>query len=346
MRDFTSLLTVRRLRLAAVAAAVFALFAGQAQAQRITLEALRRDGYGEVQLQRPRPNVITVNAEIDGRPLRLLVDTGWGGAGVSVHRDAVGGVEGAGVTVSSYNTGSRGGLVTKVRQTRAERILIGNAQLMSVPVYYGSFEPLRDPLKRRAVGASGIVGAEFLRTCSAVVDLQNLRMYLRPPGKGRRAVISRAVADAGMATVPFEQTSQNDCVVDVEVNGFRGRMFVDTGAYHAVADERVAAEIKAKPIVTRRGYPRSETTDEFTTITRIDARSAEAAAFAQNAPTTRLLSFKIGDVPAGAESLRIRRLPFYTGPGKPMGLLGVDILGANGTIIDFSERKLYFIPLR
>jgi hypothetical protein len=123
-------------------------------------------------------------------------------------------------------------------------------------------------------------------------------------------------------------------------------MFVDTGAYHAVADVRLSAAIKARPVVTRRGRTRPQTSDEFTTITRIDAASREAAALVHDAPTTPLESFKIGNVPVRAESLRLRRLPFYTGPGKPMGLLGVDILGANGTIIDFSERKLYFIPVR
>jgi hypothetical protein len=176
-------------------------FAGSAQAQRITLEALRRDGYGEVQLQRPRPNVLTVTANIDGRSTRLLVDTGWGGAGISLHRDAIPGGRAEGSAVSNFNTGSRGGVASDVHQARAARLTIGNVQLAAVPLYFGSFAPLRDPVLQRALGASGIVGAEFLRTCSAVIDLQNLRMYLRPPGKGRRAVISRAIADAGLATV-------------------------------------------------------------------------------------------------------------------------------------------------
>jgi predicted aspartyl protease len=347
MRDLRALVRAQcgRFVVAALAAALW-LGAASAQAQRITLEALRRDGYGEVQLERPRPNVLTVAAKIDGRSTRLLVDTGWGGAGISLHRDAAPKMGSGGTPVSNFNTGSRGGVASNVQQARAESVLIGNVQLNAVPIFFGSFEPLREPVMRRAVGASGIVGAEFLRTCSAVVDLQNLRMYLRPPGKGRRAILSRAIADAGLATVPFEQTGQNDCVVDVEVNGHRGRMFVDTGAYHAVADVRVSAQINAKPVVTRRGHSRPQTSDDFTTITRMDARSSEAAALVQNAPTTPIDSFKIGDVPARAESLRLRRLPFYTGPGKPMGLLGVDILGANGTIIDFAERKLYFIPLR
>ncbi|MBA2431349.1 MAG: hypothetical protein H0V56_04450 [Chthoniobacterales bacterium] len=40
-------------------------------AQNISLEALRGSGYGVVELKRPRPNVLTVTAEIDGRKVRL-----------------------------------------------------------------------------------------------------------------------------------------------------------------------------------------------------------------------------------------------------------------------------------
>src|SRR5438309_11463616 len=54
---------------------------------RISLEALRRDGYGMVELQRPEPNVLTVSATINGRKARLIVDTGWSDEGITVDGD-------------------------------------------------------------------------------------------------------------------------------------------------------------------------------------------------------------------------------------------------------------------
>src|ERR1700680_3640668 len=51
---------------------------------RISLEALRRDGYGMVELQRPEPNTLTVSATINGSKARLIVDTGWPHEGFTV----------------------------------------------------------------------------------------------------------------------------------------------------------------------------------------------------------------------------------------------------------------------
>ena len=56
---------------------------------------------------------------------------------------------------------------------------------------------------------------------------------------------------------------------------------------------------------------------------------------------------EIGGVSVRAPDLRMSRYDFYsTSGGKIIGLLGMDILGPNGSIIDFSQQKLYFYPLR
>ncbi len=150
----------------------------------------------------------------------------------------------------------------------------------------------------------------------------------------------------GLAEVRFEQTSENDCLVDVEINGVSGKMLVDTGTYHALADIRLAREIKARPFVTRAGHRRPQTLDEFEHVTRVDPHRREVAALVDEAPMTPLQSFKIGGVAVKAPDIRLRRLPFFTvsDPSKPIGLLGMDILGPNGTVIDFGQRKLYFFP--
>lgn len=66
------------------------------------------------------------------------------------------------------------------------------------------------------------------------------------------------------------------------------------------------------------------------------------------APTklTHLRSLRIAGVNVRAPDLRISRFGFYDRiRGKVIGLLGMDILGKNGAIIDFGPRKLYFYPL-
>ena len=286
----------------------------------VSLEALQRDGYGTVPIKRPRPNVLTVTADLDGRKVSLLIDSGWGGEGIGLHG---------------------GG------KSRAERVTIGNAQLAQVPLSAVDLDARPNQLSRRATGAGGVVGAEFLRACSAIVDLQNLRLHLRPPGKGRRAIVGPGLTGAGLAEVPFVPSGPRDNLVEVEVNGVRGQMYVDTGSYLAAIDVRLSSQINARPIVTRAGHTRPQTSDEFERITRIDARSREVATLVENAPMTPLQSFKIGNTAVRAPDIRLRKFDFYAPSGSSrIGVLGMDILGSNGAIIDFGQQRLYVIAAK
>jgi hypothetical protein len=75
--------------------------------------------------------------------------------------------------------------------------------------------------------------------------------------------------------------------------------------------------------------------------TSFDASGVESAT-----KLTNLRSFRIAGVNARAPDLRIGRFAFYdSSRGRVIGLLGMDILGKNGTIIDFGQKKLYFYPL-
>ncbi|HSH40413.1 MAG TPA: hypothetical protein VK993_16695 [Chthoniobacterales bacterium] len=152
---------------------------------------------------------------------------------------------------------------------------------------------------------------------------------------------------SGLAEVALAESDAPDFVVPVQVNGFGGRMVVDTGSYHAAVDSRLSSRINARPFVTRAGHARPQSTDEFERVTRIDARSREVSALVQNAPMTPLQSFQIGGVPVRAPDIRLRTFDFYSEAApKAIGALGVDILGANGAIIDFGARKLYVVPAR
>ena len=127
-----------------------------------------------------------------------------------------------------------------------------------------------------------------------------------------------------MAEVPFEMTSHNNCVVDVEINGVPGRMFLDTGAYLAGIDSRLAAKLKTAAYTSRMG-------------------TMDAAGVLGQTTVARLSSFKIGGVAARAPDIRMQSFGSYNATnGAIVGLLGMDILGQNGTIIDFSQQKLYF----
>lgn len=141
-------------------------------AQGITLEPLRRDGYGVVRLLRPRPNVLTAETDIDGRKARLIIDTGWSADGISLYGNGPVPVAAASKIVRNFHAGPRTGEMAGVRESRVQRLFLGNVLLSQVPLFIGNFANLGSDFARRAVGADGIIGAGFLRTCSAILDLQ------------------------------------------------------------------------------------------------------------------------------------------------------------------------------
>jgi predicted aspartyl protease len=313
----------KRIALLLLLDSAICLFAVTANA-RISLEALRRDGYGMVELKRPLPNVLTVSATINGRKARLIVDTGWSDEGITVDGDFRKVLHSPVQGVNRFGRSASGREMLGFQKGVADTVSLGNVQMRQVPIVFGTIGGLQHSYTRRNVNADGFIGSGFLSTCSGIIDLHNLRLYLRPPGTGRRAVIGQALKAQGLAEVPFT-IFRNHCLVAVEINGARGIMFVDTGATFAAVDERFSPQMKKRA----------------SRATLIDAAGVET-----RTKLTNLGSFRIAGVSVRAPDLRIGRFAFYDSTrGKVIGLLGMDILGTNGTIIDFGQKKLYFYPL-
>jgi predicted aspartyl protease len=306
--------------LLALGAAELVLSAAQAKAP-INLDVLARDGYGLVRISRPQPNTLLVRGNINGRDASLVLDTGWAADGISLDSSyamflnlPTQALKGRGMSASGARMDFKGGM--------AASVVLGNVQLRGVPLLVGTIGALKNEQIRRSVGASGFVGAGFLHTNSAIIDLQNLCLYLRPPGKGRRVQLRPALKAAGLSEVPFTRAGRNNLVVDVEINGVRAKMFLDTGAYLTGMDKRFAAQAKIT------GYG--------------GLGGIDAAGVISQKQLTRVGSFKIGGVPVNVRDLTLTQYGFYsmTG-GKVVGLLGMDVLGQNWGIIDFGQQKLY-----
>jgi predicted aspartyl protease len=306
--------------------------ASSAQARSpINLDVLRRDGYGVVQLFQVRENVLTVNAVVNGQKVKLELDTGFGGGiGLDSHL--------SGVTIATQGEAKEGfGVSGKSIQTRrgtAKTVVMGNVQLTDVPVEVGEFKVWSEEHSQKFVsslsfdndvanmgGPAGFVGRDFLRTNSAVIDLPNHMLYLKPPGKGKRAQLSGALTSVGMAEAPIVDGNR----VEVEVNGVPAKMFVDTGAVASLLDSRFAAKANI------RGYGSSRM--EFHDIAGVKSK----------VDLTGLTNLKIGGIPARSSTATVEPFSFYAASGgKIVGLLGIDFLGQNWSIIDFGQQKLYF----
>jgi predicted aspartyl protease len=297
----------------------------------INLDVLKRDGYGVVQLFQVRQNVLTANVVINGQKMKLELDTGFSSGGLGLDTRY------AGVNVPTGNdvheaTGVSG-KTYQVRRGVAKTVVMGNVQLTDVPVEVGAFKVFDEEHSQKfsstlqfdnnianVTTPAGFIGRDFLRTNNAVIDLANHLLYLKPPGKGKKAQLSAALTKVGMGEAQLQGN-----LVDVEINGVAAKMVVDTGAVASLLDPRFAAKANA------RGY--GSTNMEFSDISGAKSR----------VDLTGLANFKIGGVPA--KSFIVTLIPFsaYGGTGgKLVGLLGIDFLGQNWGIIDFGQQKLYF----
>lgn len=288
----------------------------------ITLNVLARDGYGVVPISRPRPNELIVRGTINGRNATLVLDTGWGAPGVSLDRNYAKSLK---LTMAGPIGIGRSATGTAMPTQRAVpgSVVLGNVQLTGVPLAVGIFHSLR---MHQAI-MHGFVGVGFLHTNSAILDLPNFCLYLRPPGKGRLANLGSALKAIGLSEIPFIKSANGHCLVDAEANGVRGKMVIDTGATFSHLDSRFV-QIKGK--------------SSEPTLLEIDA-----AGVVNRRHSAQLASLRISGVPIRAPQLVIGTYSFYSGSGgKVVGVLGNDVLGQNWGIIDFGNQKLYLVKAK
>jgi predicted aspartyl protease len=285
----------------------------------LDLSILKRDGYGVVPIRQPQPNSLIVNGNINGHDANLVLDSGWGIPGISLDSSyatslnlPMQGVAGRSTSVT--------GAQTAFKKGTAGSVVLGNVQLKGVPLFVGMIGALR---KEHAFAASGFVGANFLHANSAIVDLENLRLYLRPPGIGRRVQLGPALKAVGLSEAPITWNGGH-IFVDAEINGLTGKMIIDTGAYLTLVDTRFASQMKDT------GYASAYS-------------MTDAAGVTSQMRMTNPRSFKIGGVAMDPPRVTLSAGSFYSASGgKVIGLLGTDFLGQNWGIIDFGQQKLYF----
>ena len=279
--------------------------------------------------------MLVATATVNGARLELIVDTGFSGDGITldnVHAHKLG--AGAGTAKEQGETAT--GKKLSVEKRGVGTVMLGNAQIQGVPLSFGKFQGLRNTNSFQTgthinmdhfMAADGFLGSGFLRTCSAVIDLHNRLLYLRPPRTGKRVGLGPALTAVGLASVPFTMASGN-CIADVEINGTPTKLIMDTGATLTTVDHRFAQRMKASGHTTN---------FEVNDAAGAKARTRQAA----------VSSFKIAGTAVRAPNLQLADLGCYSSSGgKVAGFLGMDILGQNWSIIDFGEQKLYIAAAR
>ncbi len=277
----------------------------------ISLDVLQRDGYGSVKLINGGQNRLYVPAEINGKKISLLLDTGWGGEGITVaiNPSVLGIVPEKGVQLAISASGAR----TPVGHGVAQLVVMGNVHILGAPIYFGRFSEL------------GVVGHGFLKKNNAIIDLTNLRLYLRPPGKGPRVDLGPALTALGMAKASLHEAPHGSSVLNVEVNGLPTQMALDTGAQISVLDTRFAK------VASTKGWGRRN-------LYQVDAVGVSTRADFAGTKT-----FKIDGIPIRTPTVFLSRFAGYDiTHGRMVGVLGLDVIGLNWGIIDVAQQKFYF----
>ncbi|MGH8101844.1 MAG: retropepsin-like aspartic protease family protein, partial [Chthoniobacterales bacterium] len=203
-----------------------------------------------------------------------------------------------------------------------------------VPLYFGqlvglqsrtSFTSTGSRIVYQSSGERGFVTIGFLRATSAIIDLSNLQLFLRPPGVGRRAIIGPALRAIGLAEIPMHGAPGRLFFVDGEINGVSGKMAVDTGATVTVLDRQFASQVKA------RGGG-------------MKIQQGDAGGNFRETDVVYVQSFKLGGVSVYRPDITVANTSLAS--YGLLGVIGMDVLGQNRSIIDCGERKLYLAPVR
>jgi predicted aspartyl protease len=264
-------------------------------------------GYAVVPLKNVG-NAFSVDVEVNGKPMHLLLDTGAPLTVLLEEKAAAAGVVGA--------------MARGAREIRSLRC--GGAELRGVNALSMSFSGANAARARNhwaKAGRDGLLGLDTLREWGAVVDMAAMRLFLRTDPKVDGNLREKLHA-SGWTEVAMEER-RGHINVPAAVGGRRGSMTVDTGATFTTLqrDFAVKAGLQLGGHDLRGG-----------TIGKLDVRS----------DATEVPDLVIGTYHAGPFPVALTNLDYAIGQSwESDGLLGFEFLRLNAAVIDCKNSRLY-----
>jgi hypothetical protein len=218
----------------------------------INLDVIKRDGYGSVPLKDSGANEFVVQGTMNGRAVRLVLDTGAASKNIILTNSFAVYLKSPTRPIEEPGIGITGKHIEHLREGKVDSLVFGDVHISNTMVDFGSFEhlarnrnegifllPSLNEAQARRTDADGFLGLGFLERCAAIIDLANKRLYLKPPGVGRTLQLSPALRSVGFAEARLQLTSLG-LLVDVSLNDASTKMIIDTGANAAlwIADSR------------------------------------------------------------------------------------------------------------
>ncbi len=311
---------------------VFALPAPRVRAQTKLSGVLTAGGYRWVPLKRPTRNTIAVAVSINGRPGLLVVDSGAPASGL--RRSWVGRLGGTSTAMEGSVRGLAGSEEKGLRRVEVDDLRIGDVPVGRAGLVISDFTGLQNiqgpsytptgsfiPVRSEAVpmDVDGFLGADLLTACHAIVDLKNFRLYFQPLAARPHLALGPGLQNAGLVEVPIERAN-NRYFVRAEINGQAGTLLLDTGANLTALNAGQAGRLGL-------------------TAQASNLRTRDVGGRERGSRYTRLDRFRLGAWEKRGFGVGLESFPGDS--NKLSGLLGIDLLGTHGAIIDCGQGRLY-----
>ena len=281
--------------------------------------------YEALPLERSSQNRLLVRAEINGKPARLLVDTGSPLSVVAADRATHFKMSPVSAKSGSLSRLNVNGAFNSISIARS--LQLGALKLTDEAMVLIDLARLRRSSDNEDEGESdGILGTDILSPLMAVLDYDRMLLVFKLDPR-----ISGPVPGfnfRGYRRVRMHESDGYNLYVDGKVNGKKARLMVDTGAFATLLHSQFVLGMKIPTRKTRfvsSGINLSPSRVHVATITRFSVGSMD------------MQSHRVGVI-------NLERLIYGSSlqASPPVaGLLGSEMLRRYHAIIDFGTKSLY-----
>lgn len=291
-------------------------------------------GYTAIRLQRRFGNHLVVEANINGRPAALLIDSS--APTTVMHRASAGTFHISTGSTPHQRRGGFGEVINDYGSRRISNLRLGSLTFNDVPIVIADQTARVDPpqflpisklkwnAKRKDLHfytridpVDGLLGSDFLRRCAAIIDCGHQVLYLKNAGPGTTDnTISTYLVDRGFARIPM-QSAGGKPTVPATLNAEPTRLIIDTGSSFTFFSRDVAAHAHIFAAPMRLAY---EAGNRLEVIEDATARQLAIG------------PFQLENVEVAVANIN---------GANGAGLLGIDQLSMNYAVIDFASSTLY-----
>ena len=288
-------------------------------------------GYEIIRLGRGHNNRLCLAASINGIKGLFMLDTGANGT--ALNQATYGSLLKSGIPLPNGlpKTTSFNGVtvpVAVVPDFHVGKSNLGNLPVVMVPnrfLYDVSIERGADNDRRY----DGLLGEDILRHCNAMVDCGRLAVYLNT-GPSRKLTVDAGFVSAGWTRVPMSDVHR-DFTVPCTINDHHFRLLVDTGAPFTTMNRNLlqAAHLELRDIPGLRGGLVGTRAEDSGYVAISGMQIGNYVA-----PTVHVVSTPQSFAQFGGPNDQLT-------DGAIVGLLGGDVLAANGAVVDIGNKVLY-----